>query len=140
MLFLSLIDATFKILALKSDLPEVRTFVFSIAYFANPGIAFSLPLPHTATLLITGTLIVTFAGFFISTKQREVKIALFTALLGASSNFVDRLLTNYTTDYFIFFSRSAINIADLLIVVGIGYCAWYYQKADNEKRSPARAA
>lgn len=108
----------------------MQSHFFSIAYFANPGIAFSIPLPQTFTLVITGSLIFLFAALFIRTQENRVKIALASALLGASSNFFDRLMTGYTTDYFIFFSRSAINIADILIVVGVGCCVWYYQNAD----------
>lgn len=105
-----------------------------MAYFANPGIAFSIPLPQNITLGITGILIVALGVFFISTKEEKVQIALTAAILGATSNFFDRLLTGFTTDYIILFSRSAINIADILILGGIGYCAWYYQKADTLRR------
>lgn len=129
-LFFAALDATIKILAVHSVLPLVHTYFFSVAYFANPGIAFSIPLPQTFTLIITGTLIFGFSALFIQTKKASVRIALTSTILGASSNFVDRLITGYTTDYFIFFTRSAINIADILIIIGIGYCAWYYQKAD----------
>lgn len=129
-LFFALIDGIFKILATHSNLPTLHSYLFTIGYFANPGIAFSIPLPQTFTLIVTGALIIGFSALLIQTKNAPLKIALTTAILGASSNFVDRLLTGYTTDYFIFFTRSAINIADILIIVGIGYCAWYYQKAD----------
>jgi lipoprotein signal peptidase len=129
-LFFAIFDGIFKILATHSELPLVHSYIFSIGYFANPGIAFSIPLPQTFTLITTGTLIIGFSALLIQTKNSSLKIALTTAILGASSNFIDRLLTGYTTDYFIFFTRSAINIADILIIVGIGYCTWYYQKAD----------
>lgn len=125
-----MLDGIFKILATHSELPLVHSYIFSIGYFANPGIAFSIPLPQTLTLIITGILIIGFSALLIQTKSPSLKIALTTAILGASSNFIDRLLTGYTTDYFIFFTRSAINIADILIIIGIGYCTWYYQKAD----------
>lgn len=132
MLFFAVLDAIIKILAVHSSLPLIHTYFFSIAYFANPGIAFSIPLPQTLTLIITGTLIFGFSALFLHTKNASIKIALTSTILGASSNFIDRLITGYTTDYFIFFTRSAINIADILIIVGIGYCAWYYQKADEK--------
>jgi len=129
-LFFAILDGIFKILATHNGLPLIQSYLFSISYFANPGIAFSIPLPQILTLIITGTLILAFSAFFIHTKNATLKIALTSVILGASSNFIDRLLTGYTTDYFIFFTRSAINIADVLIIVGIGYCMWYYQKAD----------
>ncbi len=123
-----------KFLALNDSLPEIHTKFLSITYFANPGIAFSIPLPQTLTLIITGILIIIFGVFFIKTIDNTLKIALASALLGAGSNFIDRLITGYTTDYIIFFSRSAMNIADFLIIAGIGYCVWYYQKTDVTKR------
>lgn len=128
--FFAILDGILKILAIHNKLPAIYNSIFSISYFANPGIAFSIPLPQTLTLIITGTLIIGFSTLFIQTNNPSLKIALATTILGASSNFIDRLLTGYTTDYFIFFTRSAINIADILIMIGIGYCAWYYQKAD----------
>ena len=119
-------------LATHNSLPSVHSYPFSVNYFANPGIAFSIPLPQAFTLTITGALIIGFSALFIQAKKPCLKIALTTTILGASSNFIDRLLTGYTTDYFIFFHRSAINIADILIIIGIGYCVWYYQKADEK--------
>lgn len=132
-LFLVACDILFKSLALRSLLPHVTNSIFSIAYFANPGIAFSIPLPQSVTLIITGLLMIGFVALLIKSKRPDIKIALVCALLGAFSNFIDRLITGFTTDYFILFSRSAINIADILIIAGIGYCAWYYQKADREE-------
>lgn len=129
-LFFATLDGIFKILATHNKLPIIHNDIFSIDYFANPGIAFSIALPQTFILIVTGALIIGFSGLFIQTKNPAVKIALNAVILGASSNFIDRLITGYTTDYFIFFTQSAINIADILIVIGIGYCAWYYQGAD----------
>lgn len=134
MLFFAGIDVVAKNIALAEKLPNIHLPFFRLAYFPNPGIAFSIPLPQTLTLLITGTLIVAFAAFLIKTKEPKLRIALTSALLGAASNFFDRVITGYTTDYIILFSRSAINIADILILAGMGYCAWYYQKADIKKR------
>lgn len=134
MLFFAIIDFVAKILAVQGKLPNNTFSFFQLSYFANPGIAFSIPLPQSLTLLITGALLVVFAALLVKTKHADIKIALTAAITGATSNFLDRLITGYTTDYFIFFSRSAINIADMLIIIGIGYCAWYYQKADEKKR------
>lgn len=134
MLLLGIGDVYAKIQAIENKLPKISTPFVELAYFANPGIAFSIPLPQSLTLLITGILIVTLSVYLIKTPSANIRIALGTALTGAISNFFDRLITGYTTDYIIFFSRSAINIADLLIVAGMGYGAWYYQKADEKKK------
>lgn len=134
-IILACIDVVLKILAIKNELPKINTNVINISYFANPGIAFGLPLPQTFTLIITGALIITFVLSCVHTKIPAIRLALVCALLGATSNFLDRLLTGFTTDYIILFSRSAINIADILIISGIGYCVWYYQAADTTKRA-----
>jgi lipoprotein signal peptidase len=136
-LFFACADILMKLFALQGNLPSVNTSFLTLAYFANPGIAFSIPLPQTLTLIITGGLIIAFIYSWITVKNQTLKIALTAAIVGAGSNFFDRLLTGYTTDYFILFSRSAINIADLLIITGIGYCAWYYQQADRQEEVSA---
>ncbi len=133
MLFFGIIDVIAKISAVKEKLPEIIFPFFHVAYFANPGIALSIPLPQTLTLLITGIFISMFIMLMIKTTNKKIRLALSMTLIGATSNFFDRLITGYTTDYLIFFSRSAINIADILILLGIGYCAWYYQKAETIK-------
>ncbi len=131
-LFFASLDIYFKFLANNNGLPEIAGNIFAIRFFANPGIAFSIPLPQFITLIITGTLIPLLTWKFFSLKNPKIKIALLATILGAGSNFFDRIYNNFTTDYFILFNTSAINIADILIITGILYCAWYYQSADPQ--------
>lgn len=128
----ALIDAGMKIIAFHQDLPHVSLRFIHLTYFANPGIAFSIPLARNITLAVTGIVLICFFFLLVRVRHACIRIALLSAILGALSNFVDRFITGYTTDYIVFFSRSAINIADILIVVGIGYCVWYYQQADKD--------
>ncbi|MDQ5952107.1 MAG: hypothetical protein QG626_234, partial [Patescibacteria group bacterium] len=47
------------------------------------------------------------------------------AVVGAIGNATDRLINNFTTDYIILFRTSAINLSDILIVIGILAVIWY---------------
>ena len=130
-LFLFIGDIFLKYLANTQALPAISWSFFTLAFFANTGLAFSLPVSPSIVLPITGVLILLFTVLLFQTRTFALRIALLSAILGALSNFIDRTLLGYTTDYAILFSRSAINIADILIVTGIGYYAWYYKRTDT---------
>ncbi len=89
-------------------------------YLANPGIAFSLPIPNTLVILITPIIIVTLI-FFLKNKYRKNNIVFSLGLTliisGAVSNFIDRVLFEITIDYIRIYT-SVINLADLLIITG----------------------
>lgn len=90
-------------------------------YFKNGGIAFSLPLAAEifwpAALVIFVMLAILFAKSFRADTARAALYWM--VLLGALSNLIDRATLGATTDYLIFFSRSAVNIADGMIVLGL---------------------
>jgi lipoprotein signal peptidase len=91
-------------------------------YFANPGIAFSIPVPNTLVLITTPIVLLGLLWFVFKKRTLPVPfISIFGTYLvffGAVSNFVDRFEYKTTVDYIRVFT-SIINIADIMIVVGI---------------------
>jgi lipoprotein signal peptidase len=90
-------------------------------YFRNTGIAFSLPLSPVIFWPLAAVIFLLLAYLLIkSLRGNNAKAGLYLfVMLGALSNLIDRLLTGATTDYLIFFNRSAVNVADGMIILGL---------------------
>jgi|SRR5688572_15782774 len=95
--------------------------IVSFSLFRNHGIAFSLPLRSDLYWPAAIIIFVLLVAFFIRSLSRDRVRAgiLFMVILGAVSNLTDRYLYAATTDYLIFFGRSAVNLADAMIVSGL---------------------
>lgn len=88
----------------------------------NTGIAFGLPVPVWISITLTIPIIVFLTFFFfkslLSISNFPIsQMALFLILLGALSNFYDRIVYHGTLDYFLILT-SIINLADVMIVGG----------------------
>lgn len=119
-------DLAFKRLAERSILPPAHG-IASFSLFRNPGIAFSIPVSDLvfwpASLFL---LLLMVAGFLRAIREndtRMMELHIF-ILLGSASNLWDRLMKGAVTDYFIFFQRSAMNIADFMIIGAITVLVW----------------
>lgn len=129
-------DAIFKHLALRflpSEQSAVLKPIITLAVHRNPGIAFDIPLPLVIVLPITLGLI---AGLgYLALKrwhtQRIQAILAFTAIIGAIGNGFDRFINGFTTDYLILFKTSAINLSDVLILIGVLGFVWYDKHLPN---------
>lgn len=90
-------------------------------YFANTGIAFSLPFPQLLLIGITPLILLWF--FIVLKKQAKqsplLLFALCLIMFGAVSNLIDRMLFNVTIDY-IRIATGILNIADIMIAAGVG--------------------
>ncbi len=130
-----LLDATLKSYALHhfraeqiiaSDVSGPSSW-FLFGLHRNAGIAFNLPVPLTVVLPIT--LIVCLALARLVYKRRgsnpKQALAALAAIIGATGNGLDRVMHNFTTDYLILFNSTAINLSDVLILVGICGVLWY---------------
>ncbi len=116
------IDTLFKYLALTLlplNTPLFHFWLLDLMLFQNRGIAFSLPLPGTISILISIGLIGYFARSYAVAHARAIKIAALCIVLGALSNLSDRIFHGFVIDYLLFFGRSAINLADILILTGL---------------------
>ncbi len=115
-------DIVFKVLALQllEGNETQRGGLFQIFLYKNPGIAFSIPAPLFVVVPISLALLC-LLGYFILREFRKAPLRSgFASMIffGALDNLVDRLVNGFTTDYLLFFGRSAINLADILIVTG----------------------
>lgn len=93
----------------------------AFALFLNKGIAFSLPVPKTVFWPAASIALLIILWSFARSLRRDraAATALFIVLAGAGSNLMDRFSYNATIDYLLFFGRSAINIADIMIIGGL---------------------
>ncbi len=99
--------------------------------FLNQGIAFSLPLPDAVFWPLAAAALGVLVWLFIGFARRgrgELAALVFMILLGAGSNLADRLAYGATVDYLLFFGRSAVNIADGMIIAGAA-AAYLYGRA-----------
>lgn len=97
---------------------------FGWQLFLNKGVAFSLPLLSSLTVLITLPIIGLLAYLLINEllKKDSSNIKLLAAwsmaLAGSISNLLDRIFYHQVVDYFII-GTAVINIGDILIVGGL---------------------
>jgi len=137
--FFLLIDQFFKYIAYTN--PDLRFYMIDPwlgwEYLANPGIAFSLPIPNIFLVWSTPVILFLLCTLFIKKKERGVWYLLATTLIlvGATSNFIDRVLFGITIDY-IRVAHSVLNIADIMIVGGA--LALLVQETKKTKRLPHR--
>lgn len=89
--------------------------------FRNGGIAFSLPFSGPLVWLAS----VAILGVICLMAARDVRARRFDRagayglfIFGACSNLFDRVVYGYTIDYLILVQRSAVNLADGMIVAG----------------------
>ncbi|MBP9760781.1 MAG: signal peptidase II [Candidatus Magasanikbacteria bacterium] len=94
--------------------------IFGWEYFANPGVAFGIPIPNTVIIILTPLLLFGLLYYFIHTTHTNCVSILGGSLiiLGAISNFIDRVLFGVTIDYIRIFT-SVANIADGMIIAGV---------------------
>ena len=118
--FFFILDRLFKNLALAHFARAVGSPA-SFILFMNHGIAFSLPVPAIIFWpAATIALLAIVASFTLAFRRDPpAATALFFVIAGAISNLLDRIQYNATVDYVLFFQRSAVNIADGMVVGGL---------------------
>ena len=121
--FLFVADRVFKYLSCSHwDQPSLLNKFFGWYPYANEGIAFGIPIPNWLILSLSLPLIVLAVYLFARQKENiNIRLGLTLVLLGALSNFFDRLYFRHTLDYLLVLT-SIFNIADILIILGAGIC------------------
>ena len=98
--------------------------VFHLTYVLNPGAAFGI-LPHQRELfLLAGAAILIGAAVFYSKIQKSegvLRFGLISLLSGAAANLIDRFQNGLVVDFLDFRIWPVFNIADIAIVVGVGF-------------------
>lgn len=128
----AIVDGVLKFAAIRAFSNEtvpVNSFL-DFGLHKNPGIVFDIPLSLVIILPLTVVLCV-FLALRIWQLHKKAPIAaasLCVIMFGAIDNAVDRAMNGFTTDYLIFFQRSAINMADILIVTGVVLYLYYSGK------------
>ncbi|WP_054740485.1 signal peptidase II [Cellulosilyticum ruminicola] len=101
--------------------------VFHLQYVKNTGAAFGMLGGRQTFLIIITTLII--IGMFIyyhklptTVLGKWTKIAFIMIISGAIGNLIDRVFLNYVRDflYFKLINFPVFNVADILVVVGVG--------------------
>lgn len=87
----------------------------------NYGISFNIPIPRLLILGITSIVLASILYLVHKRKAMSISILLGLALIfgGAIGNMLDRIIFEYVRDWLLFFNRSAINLADISILLGI---------------------
>lgn len=116
-----LIDRLLKRAALLGVRHEFMRDVLTFDLFKNEGISFSLPFSGpllwlVSVAILAGVCLMASRDFKARHYDRAGAYALF--VFGACSNLFDRVMYGFTVDYLIFFSRSAVNVADGMILGG----------------------
>ena len=116
-----LIDRLLKHLALSGASRAFLPGVVKFELFRNSGIAFSLPFSGPLVWVLSVAilaLVVSLAAKEFRAKRYALSGAFGLFVFGACSNLFDRVVYGFTVDYLIFLGRSAVNVADGMIVAG----------------------
>ncbi len=121
---LVLLDEWIKFEALKHlplETSIATTHWIDFAVHKNFGLVFDIPF--RMWLVVLGSVVI--GGFLVRIAINNYKshpaitFATTLIILGALGNLFDRIVYGFTVDYMIFFSRSALNLSDILIVCGV---------------------
>ncbi len=134
-------DIFFKRLAL-THLSEGAPDSFSLLSFflhKNMGIIFNIPIPISLVVIASFAVIGILIWWSIKNKSiTEITVGSTLIVVGAIGNLIDRIQYGFTIDYIILFGRSAINLADILIFIGIGLLFFTQKKHrlfDNQTKN-----
>lgn len=98
--------------------------IFHLTYVLNPGAAFGILSNQRMFLLITGAALILVTAYFYPLLKKSDACLRFgaTAILsGAVANLIDRIQTGCVVDFFDFRIWPVFNVADIAIVLGVGF-------------------
>ena len=98
--------------------------VFHLTYVLNPGAAFGILSNQRMFLLITGAALILATAYFYPLLKKSdgwLRLGATAILSGAVANLIDRAQTGYVVDFFDFRIWPVFNIADIAIVLGMGF-------------------
>ena len=131
-IIIALTDGVFKYFAITRLPLEDDRVLFPIDFLLhkNPGIAFDTTIPMPIIIVLTLIIMLIVARYGIREWKEHPERSLSAGLIlsGAIGNLIDRCVNGFTTDYIILFGRSAINLADILIITGTIMILWYSER------------
>ena len=132
---LFLLDRVLKRVALSGHEKEFIPGILEFDLFRNSGIAFSLPFSGPLVWILSVGILAAvslMAAKEFRARRYDAAGAFGLFVFGACSNLFDRVVYGFTVDYLIFFGRSAVNVADGMIVAG---AIWLLLRP-KDKKSP----
>lgn len=103
--------------------PSQESALFSFHLSLNPGIAFNIHLPPliliTAVIFVSIVLCIFFVRS-INEERRRRALGILLVILGAVSNIADRILYGQVVDYIDVPFFTLLNLADVMISLGVG--------------------
>jgi signal peptidase II len=122
--FLLALDRFLKNLAIKGYYGKLNILenIFSFNFTPNYNIAFSIPVANLLLLIAIPIIIVILIIVFINqikNNQKLISWLWLIVILGAASNYFDRIKYGYVIDYFDLKYFTVFNLADPMIVLGI---------------------
>lgn len=128
-IFFAFMDRWLKIVALDYEGRfELVGDIFSFELAKNLGVAFSIPIGVNLVVPATGIIILVLVAYCIREVRKGgyfMAIWWLMVVLGAASNLYDRVKYSYVIDYLDLKYYSVFNIADMLILAGIGGLLWF---------------
>ena len=122
------VDQITKALVMRTFVPgesiPILQDIFHLTYVLNPGAAFGILSNQRIFLLVTGIALILVTVYFYPLLKKSDGFLRFgaTAILsGAVANLIDRVQTGYVVDFFDFRIWPVFNIADIAIVLGMGF-------------------
>lgn len=129
-LFLSVVvlDQFTKALVMKSMVPgesiPLLQDIFHLTYVLNPGAAFGILSNQRVFLLAMGAALILATAYFYTLLKKSdgcLQLGATMILSGAVANLIDRVQTGYVVDFFDFRIWPVFNVADIAIVLGMGF-------------------
>lgn len=101
---------------------EIIGDILKLSFAKNYNIAFSIPIGGLVLNVVIAFIILWLVAYFfllISKDKYVQSVFVFSVLLGAASNYYDRLKFGYVIDYFGLKYFTVFNLADAMIVLGV---------------------
>ena len=135
------LDQISKAVVMRSMIPgesiPILPNIFHLTYVLNPGAAFGILSNQRMFLLITGAALILVTAYFYPLLKKSDACLRFgaTAILsGAVANLIDRIQTGCVVDFFDFRIWPVFNVADIAIVLGVGFMIYAILfRLDNSK-------
>lgn len=110
--------------------------VIDLVLHKNYGVVSNAPVPLAIVLPLTVVIVIACAGWLTRTwhKHHKLSLALILLIGGAIGNFADRVINGFTTDYLLLVNRSVINVADILIILGVLGILFYTNNTSPSKK------
>jgi len=122
------IDQITKAMVMRAFVPgesvPIMQNIFHLTYVLNPGAAFGILSNQRMFLLITGAALILATVYFYPMLKKSDGFLRFGAtavLSGAVANLIDRIQTGCVVDFFDFRIWPVFNVADISIVLGVGF-------------------